>query len=97
MNVDVLVIRHCPIAFLRVLTPSMGEETCADGFPNAGVILICEDPTRKDWELESIHDCYQLLSHILSSLEGSSLYEVLKAPCVGETLGLPSLVNGQKG
>jgi hypothetical protein len=97
MNVDLLVIRDCPIAFLGVLTPGMGEEACADGLPDAGVVLVCEDATGEDGELETIHDCYQLLSHILSSLEGSSLHEVLKTPCVGETLGLPSLVNGQKG
>ena len=97
MNVDLLVIRYCPIAFLGVLTASMGEEACADGLSDAGVVLICEDPTGEDGELETVHDCYQLLSHILSSLEGSSLHEVLKTPCVSETLCLPSLINGQKG
>ena len=68
MNVDLLVIRNCPIAFLRVLTPGMGEETCTDRLPNAGVVLICEDATGEDWELKTVHDCNQLLSHILSSL-----------------------------
>ena len=94
MNVDLLVIRNCPIAFLRVLTPGMGEETCADGLSDAGVVLICEDATGEDWELETVHDCNQLLSHILSSLEGSSLHEILETPSVSEALGLPSLING---
>ena len=97
MNVDLLVIRYCPIAFLGVLTPGMGEETCAYGLPNTRVVLICEDAAGEDRELETVHDCYQLLSHILSSLKGSSLHEVFETPCIGETLGLPSFVNGQKG
>jgi hypothetical protein len=57
MNVDLLVIRYCPITFLRVLTPCMGEETCTDRLPNAGVVLICEDATGEDRELKTVHDC----------------------------------------
>ena len=56
---------------------------------------LCEVLARRDdVELVAVHDCEQLLAHILRTPHRASLDEVLEAPRVGELGVGPRLADG---
>jgi hypothetical protein len=59
---------------------------------HARVVLARADQV----QLVPVHDCDQLLAHILRALHGARLDEVLVAPGVAELVGLPALVHSQQ-
>lgn len=97
MDVDLLIIRNCPIPLLRVLLSSMGEEACANRLSDPRVVLIGVSSTGEHGQLEPVHDGDKLLTYVLCSSEGSGLNEIFKTPSVCTTLGFPGLVHCQKG
>lgn len=49
MDVDLLVVHKGAVTFLGILTTGMDKETCTDGLPDLGVVLVGKVATLDHW------------------------------------------------
>ena len=93
MDENLLVVADRLVAFSRVLPTAVVEEPGANRLPNLRVVFKLKRAAGDHWKAESIHDCNQLLSDILSAFHCPRLDEVFVAPLVLESVHLPRLVH----
>jgi hypothetical protein len=93
VDVDLMVILECAVAFSGIFFGDMEKVSCRDSFSDFDVVFSA----RGDFEFVSFHDLEKLFAHILSSSHGTRLNVVLVAPDIGEVVFLPRLVDCKNG
>lgn len=89
MHVHRVIINNRLIAFRAIFSRCVVEEPCAECLPHLGIVLHA----RGNWQVISIHDANQLLSHVLRTSNRSRVNEILMAPNIREIIRLPRFIN----
>jgi len=97
MDEHLLIVSDRSVTFSGVFLAAMEEESCCDCLPNlAEVFSFHVGTSRCDWKFEALHDHHELLADILSTLDCTSLDEILVTPGVLVPILFPSFVNGKQ-
>jgi hypothetical protein len=94
MDKHLLVVSNSSVAFSWVFLTAMEKESGCDSFPDlAEVLSFHVSPSGGNRQFEALHDHHQLLANILSSLDRTSLDEILVTPGVLVAILFPGLIN----
>lgn len=92
-----LIVSDRSVTFGGVFFAAVEKESCRDCLSDlAEVFSFHVGASRSDWKLEALHDHHELLADVLSTLDCTSLDEILVAPGVLVAILFPSFVHSEQ-